>query len=228
MAPPNGIVAYDAATNTTPPQFSDFETQCRIWFNARQANPGLVKRYRVSTDMDAIRNEVDAQLAQMCADKGWTNFVNAIDRVGVSGQAPFPNQDLQSPIRSVSRVAGVAAGVKTIYEWINSAAEAVSQEQVNKRAETCVNCPKNKTGSLLDFFEEKSAEAIKRELERRSGWKLSTPFDDKLGICNEGCWCVNALSIHCPLDVKLKHMPKEAFDALHESCWVRKESETTK
>lgn len=223
---PGGYGFFDVGTNYRAGQYEDFEAQCQGVFNARMGNPVMCKRYRLTTDMEGIRNEVDAQWAEWAADHGWTDFFVTLARTdgGASEQTPFPGPNRVSS-RGVSRVAAVAAGSRTIYEWINSPQEGVAKDLTEIRALTCVDCPKNEKGNLLDYFEEAAAKAITFEMERRKGWDLSTSQDDKLGVC-QVCFCVNALSVHCPRDLKLKHMPTEIYEGLPENCWVKTESKS--
>ena len=217
---PGGCAFFDSATNFKAGQFDDFETQCRGVQSARLGNPGLTKRYRKSTDMESIRDEVDIFWATYAKDHGYSDFYLQVEAPsgGAPEQAPFTN-----PNRSVrSRVAAAAAGVRTIYEWIRSKEEAVPAELANARAARCVACPLNEQGNLADYFQTAAAAAIKSELEQRKEWDLTTPDDAKLGVC-QGCFCVNSLSVHSPIEIKLKHLPKDAFDALHPDCWVRSE-----
>jgi len=220
---PNGVSVYDSGTGFKAPAFASFSQQCQGVLQARLANPGLCKRYRLSTDMAEIENFVSGFLGKVAFDNNWEGYYYVADGGGGASAGDVLPPSSRSG-RSASRVAAVVAGAKTIYEWVNSKEEAVPSELANKRAEICVACPLNEQGNLIDFFPVQAAQAIGRELERRRGWNLSTPSDDKLGVC-QGCYCVNTLSVHCPIETKLRHMPKEVFDALHESCWVRTEKE---
>lgn len=215
---PNGISVRDPGTNYAAPPFASFQQQVDGVLASRLANPGFVARYRLSTKREDVENYVDGYLAKVCADNGWTTFITT----GAGAQAaPIPFQN-PNRARSASRVAAVAAGVKTIYEWITSKEEAVSSELSSARAKTCVDCPQNQKGNLADFFTVQAAAAISGELEKRKGWKLETPDDARLGVC-QVCFCVNALSVHCPLEIKRKHLAQEVFDRLPGNCWVKTE-----
>lgn len=224
---PNGVAVYDQHTGFRAAPFASFTVQWQGLQQARIGNPGAVKRYNLKTDDASCQDFVDLYLGRVAFDNGWSDFyVTSAIGGGIPEQVPFP----QAPRRKqgaveriASRAAGVVAGSKTIYEWINSKGEAVPQELANKRAETCVKCPLNEPpDGMLDDFEVKAAAAIRGELERKKGWNLTTPADEKLGICG-ACWCVNSLSVHCPLETKLKHIPKDAYAALDVNCWVRTE-----
>jgi hypothetical protein len=218
---PNGVSVYDAATNYQAPAFASFTAQVAGVQAARIANPGFCSRYRVTSDYAECENFVDTYLGKVAFDKGWTDFYITCsgDAGGSPSNAPFPGR----PQRGIAnRVAAVAAGAKTIYEWIASKEGAVPRELADKRAETCIRCPLNKKGEWSHFFELASAQAVMAAMKQRADWNLTTPFDAQLGIC-DGCNCVNALSVHCPIGIKLKHIPQEAFDDLDAGCWVRSE-----
>jgi hypothetical protein len=65
--------------------------------------------------------------------------------------------------------------------------------------------------------------AIRAALRHKSEFKLSTPFDDQLGVC-EACLCPMALKVHVPFEKFFPHMTAEAKDALDNACWIRKEA----
>lgn len=214
---PNGISAIDASVNYRAPQFASFDVQWRGVQQARLGNPGLTKRYKLPTDDQSCMDFVDSYLGQKAHELGYTDYYTTSQGGANAGMLPPSRKSA-----SAGRLASVAAGVKTIYEWITSKEEAVAGELANKRAEVCSKCPLNQKGGLADFFEIKAAAAITSALETKRGWNLSTKFDDKLGVC-QGCFCVNALSVWCPLAIKKKHLSKEAFDALVPECWVKTE-----
>ena len=219
---PNGIGCFDPSTNYRAPAFSTFTQQVNGVMAARIGNPGMCARYRLKTDYSSCEEYVDTFLGKVAFDNGWSDFYisergDGTPNVPADPKLPTPRAGSVSPVKAV------AVGAKTIYEWISSKAGAVPQKLANKRAAICAKCPLNETAqTILEAFETKAAEAIMAEMKRRQEWDLHTPDDNKLGICG-GCYCVNKLSVHCPIDIKLKHLPQEAFDALDENCWVRYE-----
>lgn len=213
---PGGMKFYDANLRWTSPAWASFQTICDGLRTARLANPGITAAKGLATDPNAIANEVDSFIAANCAALGQNDFIQG----GPGGAAPVPFTPAPRPRPSPFQQAkNLAAGSKTIVEWIASKEAAVPAELSSKRAATCAQCPLNLPPNWAEHFTVSAANAIKSELERKRGWNLTTPFDDVLGICG-GCSCVNSLSVHCDLNIKLKNMPKEAHDALHSSCWV--------
>lgn len=220
VAIPNGMVAIEPATGFKSSPWTAFEAQCQGWQQARAGNPGACKRFRKSTDMDAIRQEVDEQLGQMLHDRGFHDYVNTILREGGGAEAavrPFIHRNPAERIAQVVKAAAVSV------EWITSGAEAVPIEQATKRGAVCVKCPLNNNhADWLSLFTKPAAEAIKKALEARGQMQLKTPCDDELGVC-DACDCVTKLKIHMPIDKILSMMPQNIFDGLDASCWIRAE-----
>lgn len=215
---PNGITAYDSSTNTRPPAFSSFSVQCRMWLEARLGNPAAVKRYRLSTNMQDIEQEIDSQLARICFDHKWNDFFVTSSGVGASAAAAPPIR-----LRKVaSDLVKAVEGGAVLIDWIKTGSEAVPQEQANKRAEVCVKCPLNEKGDWTRFFKLPVANSIRRELNRRKDMSLSTPSDDALNICG-ACLCVLKLKVHVPFEKFWPQLDQEIKNDLWESCWIRTE-----
>jgi hypothetical protein len=222
---PNGFTFYDAATRYRARPYTSFTVIVQEVIQARLGNPAVAAR--LSTNPDDVAYEVDRYIAEICRASGWNDYVYEEGRTAVNAP-PFhlpqnPGSNLSEAGR---RLKNVAAGSKTILEWIASKEQAVLPEISERRAGVCAACPKNEPiKSLLDHFEAAAAAAVQRELHRRADWQLITTHDAALGVCGI-CHCVNALSVHCPLELKLKHMPAETRAALPENCWVIQESKT--
>ena len=225
---PGGYGAYDSATNFKAGQHEDFETQCRGWQNARLANPGLTKRYRKSSDMDAIRAEVDEQWATFCRDHGYADFYVTLNRAGGGAEAaaaPFPRPTRPTRLSASAKLAALAVGGVVNIEWLASGAEAVPPEQANERARVCAGCGLNGKGGFESYFTNKAAAAIQKVVESKNRMKLSTPSDDMLGVC-KACLCPLTLKVHVPLSKFIDKMTSDSKAALAEGCWIRAESAT--
>lgn len=222
---PNGLTAYDAATNTLPDQHTDFEFQCLQWQLARIGNPGLCRRYRVSTDLETIRGEVDEQLAKKCHDHGWTDFIIEVKGGGSPGHVPPFQQGHKGVLAKALAVVGAAP---PLIDWVASKEDAVPQAKAAKRASKCADmrngkpCPMNQAGDWTKFFTVPAAAIVKKALEMRLEMKLSTPFDEHLHVCM-ACECPLKLKVHMKTKKILDNMPQEDFDALDEGCWLREE-----
>lgn len=193
---------------------------------AIRANFAKAKAAGLPLSMIDIENAVDAYNSQICRQNGWTRFLQE-----TPAQSPFPMPHQPSvPLtlrQRISRSASaVAAGTRTLLEWIASGAEAVPQEQANARAAVCARCPVNSMNApdmadkpLSQWFTVPAANAIKAALSMRDEWGLSTPDDVKLGVCL-GCECVMRLKVHVPLNKFLSKMTVEGKAGLDKNCWV--------
>jgi hypothetical protein len=218
---PGGMTWRDPGTGYQAPPFSSFSLQVQGVLQARIASPTFTKRYHLSTDQSVIEQEVDSGLATIAAENGWTDYyvTSAQDRAAGGGPAPFPVRP-----RSLKReVAGLAAGGSILVKWIKSGAEAVPQAVSDNRASVCAECPLNDKGDWTRFFTVPVSGAIRRELERRKEFKLSTPYDDKLQIC-AACICPLKLKVHLPFEFFWPEMDDETKVELWEGCWIRKEA----
>ena len=93
------------------------------------------------------------------------------------------------------------------------------QELAEKRADTCVSCPKNVMGDLTSWFTVPAAELIKKQLEARHQAKIFTTKDPLLGVC-QACACPLPLKVHAPIEIVRDKMRPEDKAALWEKCWI--------
>lgn len=194
----------------------------RSLVDARLANPGPTSRYGWSTDYAKVREEVISYNAQICQRMGWTDYILEAD-----GGQPFPIPfSRPHPTRHsttvLQKLGSAVAGAETLVIWLANKREAVPAVQAEHRAGTCSGCPMNDKGDILSWFTKPVSEAIRKALRDKDGMELSTSFDDILGVCS-ACSCPLKLKVWLPKDKIMKEMPKEAFDALHEKCWLRDE-----
>jgi hypothetical protein len=226
---PNGPSFYCPITKYKSAQFASFRTICQEYGMVIRANMGMAKAKGLPTTQSEIETHVDNFFSAICRQNGWTQFLQE-GGTASSSQAPFRrrNPATSSPTNRgiVASVKAVAAGSKVVIDWLASGAEAVPQEQANARAAVCSACPLNSKEELSSFFTVPVAHAIKLALEKRKGFKLSTPSDEALGVCL-ACECVNALKVHMPFDRFYPKMKQETKDALWDQCWIRAEYQQT-
>jgi hypothetical protein len=215
---PNGFKFYDASLRWTSPPNASFQVICDGLRTARMANPGLSAARGLSTDPNVIAEEVDAFNSAICESHGWSDFITG--SAGGAAQVPFP-QPQHRPALNVVRNAAVGSSI--LIEWISSGAEAVPQEQANRRAEICSRCPLNKKGDWTSWFTGPVSSAIKAALGKKNDFKLSTPFDEQLGVC-EACSCPMSLKVFVPFDKFYPKMTQPAKDALDKNCWIKSEA----
>lgn len=188
----------------------------------REQNPVMTARWKRPTDRTAVENEVDAFVAQVCAQMGWTDYI-INDNVPPPVFNPPAPSDLSALAAAGAKVRNIWAGLKTIGEWIDSNAPTVPQDLAESRAATCIACPKNGSGDFSKWFVAPVAGAIKRQVEKMHARNLKTSHDEKLGVC-EVCTCAMAVKVHVPLDFIKSHTSDETMDKLREApCWIPKE-----
>lgn len=207
----------------------------------RRANPGLSKQYALSTDVDAVSAEVEEFVAARCKAAGYDGFITDGGPNAPFPQAPQQWQHLQSggnaagagqpskPPSWFRSLGQVGTGLRTLADWLGSEGKPVANELSSSRAGTCSNidgtgkmCPKNLSGDLTSFFTKPASELIRRQLSERNDLKLTTPYDDKLGVC-DACGCPLKLKVHCPVEFILAHIPKGGEADLDPRCWILKE-----
>lgn len=225
---PNGLIFYQPQVAAWRPSYQpSFSSLVQQVIAVRKANPYITQKNNLSTDPGQVADEVDTFNARHCLSQGWDAYVQT-DGGSVSipkSQTPHQNQ------ASIASVAGAAkrlwAGLRTLNDWYDSREPAVPPEQSAARAKVCAACPKNKPGDLETWFTRPAAEAIKRQIQKFADRKLSTPDDANLHTC-EACLCINSLSVHAPLHLKLAHMTLDTRAALDPKCWVISEEKATK
>lgn len=223
--PPGGFSFYEPTTQWSSTPWASFDTIVQEIIAHRQGNPALKA---MATDYGTVAEQLDAFNSAKCEAMGWSAFL-----MDGGPSAPFTNSP--PPPIDPSRLSAVAAearaiwqGVRTLNDWIDSGEPAVPAELSAHRAEVCSTCPKNGKGDLASLFTKPAADAIRKQLEKVEGRKLSTPFDDKLNVC-QTCWCPLRLKVHTPIVSINEHMSDEIRNALKAvvnpsgGCWIPKE-----
>lgn len=226
---PGGANFFDPVTRYTPPRYASFQTIVNGVLAARRGNPAMAAQYGLSTDENAVADEVDAYNAQMCYDHRWMDYIvgEPEKRRPVAARPFQPSQGNLSRPSLAQSARSVAAGAEIIVDWLKSGAEAVPKAQADQRAATCAACPMNeKIGTLTELFTMAASEAIRGALKLRNDWNLCTPSDEQLGVC-AACWCPLKLKVHVPLKTFLPKMPEEDKQQLWEKCWIKQEASQT-
>lgn len=176
----------------------------------RLANPAITAKHRLSTDPFVVNRELIA-------------FQQARGALPPTQPIFFSPSSSLLPSRLVSVAADIkraAQGTAVVLDWLSSGGSPVEQELANKRAATCVACPKNVSGS---WFTVAPAELIKSTLEARKDLKLETPNDAALKSCDV-CKCLNRLKVWCPLSHIVAKTRPEIMAAFPNTCWIKCES----
>jgi hypothetical protein len=224
---PGGLKFYQPETKWQPRAWASFDEVVNSLIAHRKANPFLTQKHGRSTDQAPVEAEVDAFNAGICQQMGWSDYIVQAEG-GAAAQSPFPSPSYPPPPNSpdsasVAAVKRMASGAATIVDWLTSGSQAVPAELSAKRAGVCVTCPKHSTQSISSWFSAPVAAVIKKELERRADLKLSTPFDDRLGICTV-CSCQMSLKVHASMEVILRHLRADTRSQLWPECWILKEA----
>lgn len=174
----------------------------------RVKNPAIVLKHNLSTDPNAVGEEL-------------MNF-NRL-RLGIpkpTGPPPsffVPSRALPAPVvAAAANIRRAAQGAAVVVDWLQSGGAPVAKELANRRAEVCVNCPKNVAGS---WYTTAPAEIIKAALEARKDLTLSTPFDGQLKSCDV-CKCLMPLKVWTPLHHILERTRPEIMAEFPPNCWI--------
>ena len=179
----------------------------------RLKNPAIVARHKLSTDRAVVSEEL-------------LKF-NRL-RLGIPEPAAG-SPGFFSPGRSLSKdvldaaanLRRAAQGTAVVLDWLASGGQPVEQELANRRAATCVACPKNVQGS---WYTVAPATIIKDALEARKDLKLATPHDAQLKSCDV-CRCLLPLKVWCPLDHILKRTKPEIMAEFPAACWIARKDQ---
>ena len=119
----------------------------------------------------------------------------------------------------MSEILKVIKGAKSPLSWLLSGRGPVDRTLATARAQVCTTCPMNGKGPLTDWFSIPAAELIRMAIEARHDYKMETPHDAALGVC-EACYCPMKTKVHEPIDLIVSEMPQADKEALWKSCWI--------
>lgn len=184
-----------------------FDQAVQLIIKHRLANGPITAKHGLATDSTKVGQELDT----------YTRM-----RLGI----PMVDSSPKSlPPHPLSRVAGAAADIKraaqgttVVLDWLMSGGQPVEQALAEKRAQTCVQCPKNVAGQ---WFTTAPAELIRTTLSARSDLKLQTPFDEKLQSCDV-CKCLMRLKVWTPLQFILEKTKPDIMAEFPSNCWIAK------
>jgi hypothetical protein len=217
---PNGLKFYSPILKWEAPAGASFRQICEGYAMAIRGNGALARQAGLPMTMPAIEQAVDDFNTAICVKNNWLNFVQG----GSESATPFPKAASSPRLQRTTqqKLASVAAGGSVLVEWLASGAEAVAPELANSRAAVCAGCPSNEQGDWSRWFTVPIAVTIRKALDTRKTWKLSTPSDDRLMVC-AACLCPMLLKVHVPLDKFYDRMTPESKEDLDGGCWIRKE-----
>jgi len=208
-----------------PKNYISFDQLVQQVIQLRKGNQALVAK-GLATDYPTVASEVEQFNVRICQNMGWNNFLAGGEPAWEPPKSiPLSPQQKQGIVAAAGVVKKIWSGIRTLSEWYESREPGVPKEQSEARAKVCVACPLNEPGDFSKWFTIPAAEAIRRQISRFSDRHLSTTMDDKLHVCS-ACLCVNKLSVHVPIKLKLANLSPDVRAALHPSCWVQAEEKS--
>lgn len=186
----------------------------------RKKNPVLTAKYKWPTNYEAAKSEVmkfnrkRLGLSMEATPQAFRVFPSnrSAKAAGVAGTSA----DAMSGLKRAAQ--GTAVGL----EWLGKGAKTVSQELADKRAATCVACPRMVAG---EWYVTAPAELIKKSIEAwkaltgNSEFKFETAQGDKLKSCDV-CKCLMPLKCFVPLEHIIAKTPEDVMKEFPQTCWV--------
>lgn len=220
---PNGYKFVQPETGWQAPRFASFDTIVNSLMAHRKSRPDLVAKHGWSTDRANVAQDVEQFNVRVCLQHGWMDYIEGMD----AGGGPPPKSRPPSPqeVEQVNVAAGKAkkiwSGIRTLNDWIDSGEPPVDQSLSNKRALACAGCAKNVMGDFTTWFTKPAAGAIKMQIEKLQGRKLSTASDGVLNVCDV-CLCPLKLKVHTPISFIKTHMNEAVLADLLKvpGCWI--------
>lgn len=250
---PNGFIMAIPGLAWRPAPFSSIRVIAEGAITVLKANPHIAQKLGWDLSLEAMMNRVDETNAMVCERLGWTDYITGGSG---GAATPFPSQlpsavprlpnaavnrpairqpvarseempNMSRPVaEAINNVKKVAAGAATLLEWEEAGMPAVDQETANRRAQVCVQCPKNgQEKHLTDYFTEPLAALIRKRFERMKELKIETPFDDKLKTC-DACLCPMRSKVWFTKELVLKRLKPEWKAELNQAnprCWILQE-----
>lgn len=208
---PNGFVFVLPEVNFKSGRFDSFQKIVSDVSFIINGNLAMAEQRGWPTQKADIEDWVDDYNARVCDYNGWDDYITG------KGEQTHPKS-----MPPLTRMSALAAGAKSLAEMLGGE-RPVEAEQSAARAKVCTTCPKNLPGDLTNFFERATADLIRRRIEVINDLKLTTPHDQKLGVCDI-CLCPMRLKVHVPIETIARHMPDQVAQDFPDYCWIKKES----
>lgn len=119
----------------------------------------------------------------------------------------------------LARSKELAHGYDTLREWIGDGGHIVDRGLSQKRADTCLKCPKHSHGWGMV---EGAIDAIRLHLELKNHLRIRVKGEKKLHVC-EMCGCAMRLKVHLPIERVLIE-PERRVD-YPSDCWLITETQ---
>lgn len=217
----DGFQFIDAPISADVMKEWDFNVLVNRIYNQRVKNP----RFNLSTDMNAIADEVDlANALRMTTIPNAESYIIADPGGGMAVfRVPPSTHNWASAAGEKSKA--LLSGAAVLTEWLGAGGVPVAPELAESRAAVCVVCPLNQGGDWLSWFTAPVAAFIRAQLNKREEMKLTTSHDAKLEICS-ACKCPLKLKVHVPLPYIANRIGADIRAKLDPNCWITKELKT--
>ena len=130
--PPNGWKFYQPQTQWTLPGNLSFDGAVNAIITHRKQRAPFLKQFKLSTDYNAVGNELDEYNAVRCINAGHNHFV-----------ASFGSVDYQFSPPETKSLNDVSSRIEAVTSWLGEGMRPVPKELSIHRANTCVRCPNN-------------------------------------------------------------------------------------
>lgn len=221
--PPGGWQFYQPETKwRAPTPIASTLNQTVVLIVAmRKQNPAITAKFTLATNPEAVKTEVlrfnrkrlglplEGTPVPFRVPRSSSNVARA-----VAAEA--------RPVDALSGLKRAANGTAVGLEWLGKGAQTVPQELADKRARTCVECPKNVDG---DWYVRAPAALIQKAIEAwkkltgNAEFQFETQQGDKLKSCDV-CKCLMRLKCFVPLNVILDKTSPEIMAEFPQNCWI--------
>lgn len=222
QTPPGGWAFYQPETKWRAPTpiASTLNQTVMLIQKMRRANPAITAKFKLATNPEAIKAEVlrfNRKRLGLPEDQVPPPF-SISPRSSRFAAGAVAVGDTMTGLKRAAQ--GTAVGL----EWLGQGAVPVSQELADKRAATCVVCPKHGEGA---WYVTAPAELIRKAIE---AWKSLTGSDfqfqtaqgDNLKSCGV-CHCLMRLKCFVPLEHILSKTPPEIMAEFPPTnCWIKR------
>lgn len=222
QTPPGGWVYYQPETKWRAPTpiASTLSQTVTLIVAMRKANPSITSKFKLATNPEAVKSEVlkfNRRRLGLSEDNVPAPFrVPPSTSRSAGAGAAAARSDAMSGLKRAAQ--GTAVGL----EWLGKGAQTVSQELADKRAATCVACPRMIAG---EWYVTAPAELIKKSIEAwkaitgNADFKFETAQGDKLKSCDV-CKCLLTLKTYVPLEHILAKTPEDVMKEFPPNCWI--------
>jgi hypothetical protein len=221
MWPPQGWRFRQPETGWSAKGGQGFSQVVDAIISHRQQNP----RFKLSTDRATVENELDDYTCAIL--KNNQHWCVGESVASFSGPLPaFPRLSEAKRSGAAGAANFVSNAVVGIKVWMDLFGEGkvVEKSLAEERAAVCYACPLNERTNLAQKFTAAAVKEIMGIFQMLNDLNLETSKDSQLNVCS-ACSCALKAKVWAPFKIIKKHITQDAWNALHPSCWMRKEDQ---